>query len=768
VTLASTEPQDDERGAMTTAGRISVDFPGQGEMARRMSDLDWSTTCVGPPGTWSSSLRTAVEICLGSRFPIVIFWGREAAVLYNDAYRPMLGDRKHPQFIGRPAEECWNEIWPTIGPMLAAVLDTGEATWSKDLLLPMVRNGFLEEAYFTFSYSPIPDGDGVGGVFCAVQETTEQVLGRRRLLVLRDLSVDAPDADGAARHAVAVLERDPLDVPFAVIAEAGDDGAQRILAATSSVASVALPDALQDALDRVQETGRAEMVDAAVALGTPGAGAWSEKPTSGYVLPIGRTSTGGQGGVVVGLSAGLAFDDAYRRFCSLVADQIASAMARGRVREEEHQRVEALAEIDRAKTAFFSNVSHEFRTPLTLMLGPLADLHQRLAGTLGPEDDELLTMAERNGRRLLRLVNTLLDFSRIEAGRVAATYEPVDLAADTASVAAMFRSAFERAGVELVVDCPPLPADVFVDREMWEKIVANLVSNAFKFTFEGSVTVRLRPTEDGGGAVLTVADTGVGVPAHEVPRLFERFHRVEGARGRTHEGSGIGLALVHELVRMHGGRIEAASTEGVGTTIEVVVPFGSAHLARDRVRAREATPSPSVGADVLDEILRWLPDGEARDAASLDGAATRSRPGPTDGAHILLADDNPDMREYLRRLLGERWVVTAVPDGAEALETARRDPPDLVVSDIMMPKVDGIGLLQALRAEPSTSGIPVILVSARAGEEARIEGLEAGADDYVVKPFSARELVARIQARLEIATAREGARLAAERERRAL
>jgi signal transduction histidine kinase len=357
-------------------------------------------------------------------------------------------------------------------------------------------------------------------------------------------------------------------------------------------------------------------------------------------------------------------------------------------------------------------------------------------------------MIHRNTLRLQKLVNSMLDFSRIEAGRAAAAYEPVDLATFTAELASVFRSATERAGLRLDVETTPLRAPVHVDREMWEKIVLNLLSNAFKHTFEGGITVRVR---DGGDvAVVTIADTGVGIVAGELAKIFDRFHRVPNARSRTHEGTGIGLALVQELVRWHGARIEVVSTEGVGTTFTITMPYGTAHLPADRLTpgSREL-PSTRVRAmTYVEEALKWLPPAPERsDVVSTIGSQGAAR--------ILLADDNADMREYLARLLHERgWIVQGVGDGHAALAAAKAQPPDLILSDVMMPGLDGFALLRALRADSLTASIPVVLLSARAGEEARIEGAQAGADDYLVKPFGAQELIARIGAQLSLARER--------------
>ncbi|MDO3379463.1 ATP-binding protein [Geoalkalibacter halelectricus] len=427
---------------------------------------------------------------------------------------------------------------------------------------------------------------------------------------------------------------------------------------------------------------------------------------------------------------------------------------RRRVQEQAQELVrvaEKLAELDRAKTAFFANVSHEFRTPLTLMIGPTEEALNSPQRTLAGED---LATVHRNALRLLKLVNTLLDFARIEAGRIDANYQPTDLSRLTADLASVFRSAVEKAGLSLVVDCAPLSEKVYVDRGMWEKIVLNLLSNAFKFTFEGEIAISVRQL--GNEVELAVRDTGTGIPDSELPQIFERFHYVKNPRARTHEGTGIGLALVKELVKLHAGRIEVESRLGEGTTFRVRLPLGTSHLPADRIEAQPTQAATSVGAaPFVEEALRWIPDQACGDAATDPQAipagdfpfARKEERAP---ARVLVAEDNADMRQYLRQLLERHWTVEAAPDGATALAAAVRNPPDLVLADVMMPGLDGFELLQRLRAESSTREIPIILLSARAGEEARVEGLAAGADDYLVKPFSARELVTRIGAHLEL------------------
>lgn len=761
-------------------GHLENIFAHGGEMGELMRTLDWSATPVGAVDEWPQSLKTAVSICLSSLYPIEIWWGEQYVRFYNDAYRPILGTTKHPQFLGRPGKECWGEIWDVIGPMLDSVRETGKATWSEDFPLFMTRNGYVEETYVTFSYAPLRDETGaVGGIFCACNETTERVLSERRLKTLRDLGARANETQTVAeacQTAVQILNSNPYDVPFALLYlldgnDANDEKRARLAARTGlPLDPVICPQSIDlhpsaDSPWRLAEvfsTGEAkQIVNLESQFGRILAGPWSEPLQSALVLPI---SQSGQeqpiGCLVTGVSSRRALDDTYRGFFDLVVGQVATTIANARTLEQERERAAALAELDRAKTIFFSNISHEFRTPLTLMLSPLEEILANPGGPL-PADRQQLETVHRNSSRLLRLVNMLLDFSRIEAGRVQATYEPTDLAMLTADLVAMFRSAIDRAGLQLRVECPPLPEPVYVDREMWEKIVLNLLSNAFKFTFAGEIAVSLRWL--GASVELKVCDTGIGIPEAEIPRLFERFHRVQGARGRTYEGSGIGLSLVQELVKLHGGAIQVSSQVNQGSCFTVTIPAGFAHLPQERIHASRTLESTAIGAvTYVEEALRWLPNPENAEAKTETREMLAVSPEPysyppwNPSAHILLADDNSDMRDYVKRLLvSQGYEVETATDGSAALAKVSQQIPDLILTDVMMPELDGLGLLRALRSDPVTRGIPVILLSARAGEESRIQGLDAGADDYLIKPFSARELLARVEATLKMAQLRQ-------------
>lgn len=735
---------------------------GGEEMGALMRSLDWSSTPFGAVEHWSQSLRSTISICLNSRFPIAIYWGKDHLLLYNDAWRPILGD-KHPWGLGRPAREVWAEIWEAIAPGFATVLTTGKGIFYTDERLLMHRFGYTEECYFDYTFNPIQGEKGVvDGVLNIVSETTYRVLNDRRARLLRDVAAKtgmAKTAEEACEVLITALQADPADIAFSMLYLV-DDTQARLCATDRIVDSPAIVDlsAADDwMIAEVVRSSTPQVIDNfAARFGAISEKHWQDPIQKAIVLPIAATGQSKPAGVLVaGVSPRLELNENYRDFFTQVAGQISIAIANARSYEEERKRAEQLTELDRAKTVFFSNVSHEFRTPLALMLGPAEDALQDAEG----EQRDRLALIHRNALRLQKLVNTLLDFSRIEAGRIEAVYEPTDLAVLTADLAGMFRSLVERAGLKLRVECEPLSQPAYVDREMWEKIVLNLLSNAFKFTFEGEIAVILGSDHD--RIQLQVCDTGTGIPEAELAQVFERFHRVKGAKGRSYEGSGIGLSLVQELIKLHGGTIAAASMVNQGTCFTVSIPTGYEHLPSERIAAHRTLVSTATRAtSYVEEASRWLPETPSETVPSdipVVTAVARST-----SARIVLADDNADLRDYLTRLLSQQYEVEAVPDGAAALRAIHRHMPDLVLSDVMMPEMDGFELLQTLRyppeeSEQNTRELPVILLSARAGEEARIEGLAAGADDYLTKPFSARELLARVEATLKLSQLRQEA-----------
>jgi PAS domain S-box-containing protein len=712
---------------------------GGGEMGALIREMDWSATPLGPLAGWPQSLRTSVSLCLSSTFPILVAWGPEHIQIYNDAYRPICG-AKHPASMGAPFKECWATALPVVGDAFDSA-SRGQGAYIHDQRMILDRYGYLEEAFMTFSFSPIRDeSGGVGGIFHPITESTGQVLGARRTQSLRELSASVAGARSTADIGVQMAAQSAQlapDLPFLLFYQRDDDGGLRLLGSTGLDAHPALADASWP-FEEAARLRTAQQIDGIAPrfAGAP-CGPYDVAPDSAMVLPV---SLPGQqdafGFVVAGVSSHRPLDADYRGFYERLNAVVDTAVANVLAWEQEQRRAAALEKIDRAKTAFFSNVSHEFRTPLTLILGPLEDALADQGAVLPPAQRQRLELTRRNALRLLKLVNSLLDFSRIEAGRVQARYVPLDLAALTGELASVFESAMAKGGLAYHVEIDDLGAPVYVDRDMWEKIVFNLLSNAFKFTLAGSVTLRLRRHAE--GVRLSVSDTGTGIPEAELARVFERFHRIEGAPGRTYEGTGIGLSLIQELAQLHGGAIGVTSTLGAGSCFDVDVPFGSAHLPLDRIGVEaEVDAELRTGASFVEEALRWLPDAPA-------GALDPSAIAPM-RARILVADDNNDMRAYVQALLAPHFTVQVCADGEAAFATALADPPDLLLSDVMMPRLDGFGLLAKVRADRRLHDLPVILLSARAGEEARIEGLQAGADDYLAKPFAAAELLARVR-----------------------
>ncbi|WP_435748126.1 SpoIIE family protein phosphatase [Nocardioides sp. SYSU DS0663] len=741
-----------------------------GRLGRDLLAVDWRATPLGPVEDWPLSLTTVVRTMVTSRFSMWMAWGPELTFLCNDAYRRDTLGAKYPEALGRPTREVWPEVWPSIGPRIEQVMRTGEATWDEKLLLFLERSGFVEETYHTFSYSPLADDDGTtSGMLCVVTEDTEEVVFERRMTTLRDLAVRerAPLTEAAAvATACERLARNRHSLPFVEVYLFADDGLEAHLQGVAGIAPghpAAPPVVAVDAADgpwplNAAAEGRTALVDAVdERFSDLPATPWERPPRQAFVLPLLQP---GQprpyGALVVGLNRHRPFDDGYRTFLELVAAHLSTAIGDARSVEQERRRASDLARIDQLKSDFIANVSHELRTPLTLLLGPAEDALTDDDHPLPDAQRRRVEVIARNGRRMRQLVNTLLDFSRLEAGQDAALYVPTDLCAYTAELTAMVESTAERAGLALEVECEG-GATAYVDREHWAKIVLNLLTNALKFTIEGSVRVGLH--DDGTHAVLTVSDTGPGIPEVELPRLFERFHRVAGMRSRTHEGTGLGLALVHELVEQHGGHVQVTTSSGGtdhGTTFTVTIPLRADHLPAERIggddpRDTEATGDlvRSMARALADESSYWLPDHPVLSTPSAPSAAEPA-PAAEGRPQVLVVDDNADMRRHIADLLAQAYDVRSAVDGLDALRQMAVAVPDLVLTDVMMPELDGFGLLRRMQADPALMSVPVIMLSARAGEEGTVEGLEAGAVDYLVKPFSSRELLARVRVNLAL------------------
>jgi signal transduction histidine kinase len=722
---------------------------GGGEMGQRIREFEWSSTPLGPIEQWPQSLRTCMRIMLTSPQPIWIGWGKELITLYNDPYLAIIGG-KHPRALGEPTAVVWREVWPAIGPMLKQVMEKDEGTYVESQLLIMERNGYPEETYYTFSYSPIPgNGGSAAGMICFNTDDTERIISERQLQTLTRLGkrlADPKTDTDIIEKTVATLSENPYDFPFA---------------------SFYRPDAIDKCsfpLQKALDSRKPEMVEHLQdKMGIIPKGAWEVPPDKALILPIMTSAVKDPYGyLVVGINPYRLANEKYISFFSLVADQMATSFASIHALEEERERAEALAEIDRTKTIFFSNISHEFRTPLTLLLGPIEDVlnNPDAAGI----DKYRMGIAHRNALRMQKLVNTLLEFSRIEAGRLEGRFTRVDICSFTRELASSFRSAIEKAGMNLYTSCDTICGEVYVDVDMWEMIVLNLVSNAFKYSRDGHIEVAVH--QAGREVQVSVTDTGAGIPEDQLEKIFNRFHRVSNVQGRSQEGTGIGLAMVKELVKLHKGSIAVSSSLGEGSTFTVSLPLGKQHLPADRIINAPQRAATVRHADAfVSEAMKWIPDDagnaqeEQKDISDHDEHRGNLAPdlvAPSAGKKykVLLADDNADMRDYVSRLLSEHYDVITAVDGEDAFEKMILRKPDLLLSDVMMPKIDGFSLLKKIRSHPAIQNIPVILLSARAGEEAKLEGLDTGADDYLVKPFSAKELLARVDGSIKLARSR--------------
>lgn len=412
---------------------------------------------------------------------------------------------------------------------------------------------------------------------------------------------------------------------------------------------------------------------------------------------------------------------------------------------------EELKKLDTLKSQFFTNISHEVRTPLSAIVGPIQSLYLGDAGPVPPGQQALIESTYRSSLKLLDLINQMLDFSRIEAGRMPLYLKRTDLGARLRDTVATFREMAERKGLELVFrpkgDVPPID----IDGGKFERIVTNLVRNAIKFTERGSVELTLESLDS--RVRLEVADTGIGIPADQLPSVFERFRQVDGSSTRRYEGSGIGLTIVNEYVSLMRGSISVESEVGRGTRVRVEFPTNLTELAPEALIDRRGAAGPGREDGRLPLERQGDPGAvSADDLAWVDrppdrGYVVPAAPGTQPVIdRIVLAEDNADLRGYIRAMLTKygHEVVTA-GDGVEAWEMIRRDPPDVIVSDIMMPRMDGYELLRSVRGTPETQGIPVILITAKPGLEAKLKGLEHGADAYLTKPVNIRELDAGIR-----------------------
>ncbi|MGE0594071.1 MAG: ATP-binding protein [Vicinamibacterales bacterium] len=665
---------------------------GGGEMGALMRGQDWSRSSLGPPSAWPQSLRTVVRLLLNTGHPMYVFWGADGACLYNDAYRASIGPERHPGSLGRPAREVWDEIWPIIGPQIEQVMTGGGATWNVNHLVPTTRHGRREEVYWTYSYSPIDDAhavNGIGGVLVVCSETTEQVLAARRLTAERDrlaqLFEQAPT--------FMALLRGPTHVFEIVNPRYQQLTGHRVVIGTA--VAEALPETVSQGyvrlLDEVFTTGRPYIATGA-RYATPAGSDQAERFLDFVYQPIRDADEVVTGIFVVG---------------SDVTDRTAAEL---RSLEMSRQ----LTEAGRVKDEFLATLAHELRNPLAPIRSAL-DLIR-----LAPTDLHIVRSASdimgRQLIRVVRLIDDLLDVSRVSRGVVRLQRQTVTLGALVSEAIETCRPSLDDARHALSVQ---VAEDVVldVDPTRMVQVLANLLNNAVKFTPPGG-RIALEAREDDGRVAITVRDTGIGIPAEHLDRVFDMFAQVDRSHAQMGGGLGIGLTLVRRLVDLHGGTVHAHSA-GTG--------HGSEFIVR-------------------------LPVGSAPRAADLDAPAPRtSARRPVTGVRILVADDNVDAATSLALMFGfVGHDARAVHDGTAALELARRFRPDVMVLDIAMPGLDGHALARLVRAEPWGTRVLLVAVSGWGQPENTRASYAAGFDHHLVKPvdFEVLDQIVREQVRL--------------------
>ncbi|WP_460200848.1 GAF domain-containing hybrid sensor histidine kinase/response regulator [Scytonema sp. NUACC21] len=695
-------------------------------MGALMRSLDWSKTLVGPVNSWPQSLRTAVSILLASRFPMLIHWGPELVQFYNDGFRPILGDLKHPGALGQPAYPWWTEIWDVLTPMFERVL-AGEGTWYENQLILPNRNGYIEETYFTFSHSPIRDESGrVVGIFQAVTETTERVIDERRLRTLHDLVTNTATAqltEEACRIATETLSQNAADIPFALLYLLNEDRTQAHLAGTTGLepGTPASPLTIdlntQEkpgiwSLARVATTGQIEQADNLVAeFGSLPGGLWPESPSTALVLPVAQPGVTLPAGVlVVGISPRRALNDTYRRFLSLVAGQIATAIANTRALEMERKRAEALAELDRAKSQFLANMSHELRTPLNGILGYAQILKK--GKTLTDHQKNGLSVIYQCGEHLLHLINDVLDISKIEARKMELYVKNFHFPEFLEAIAEICRIRAEQKGIELIYETlTPIPKAIRADEKRLRQILINLLGNAVKFTEQGYVTFKVGYHQE--RFRFQVEDTGIGIAPEKLEEIFLPFQQV-GEKSRETEGTGLGLTISRQLVELMGGELKVESALGKGSVFWLDLD--------------------------LTEV-EWTDVAYIAENNIIGYKGLKRK--------VLVVDDKWANRSVLVNMLEPLgFEVLEANDGLDGLNKACQFKPDVICMDLVMPVMDGFEATRRLRMMPELEGVVVIAISASVFDFDHQQSREVGCDSFLPKPVREADLLEKLQAHL--------------------
>ncbi|WWC68787.1 uncharacterized protein I206_102722 [Kwoniella pini CBS 10737] len=781
-----------------------------------VESIDWSKTPLGDRSIWKDVIDPILSITFESKSSDCVWLGPDLRLIYNKGYSQLLD---HPKSMGAPAEEVWAAVWDTIEPHVRLCMSGTPVFKDNDpIFWRRYGNNVLMEHYHSWRYVPIAGKDGsILGIFNQSTETTEKVLQDRRLTSSRDLSermLIVRSMDEYFPALSEVLEENPKDAPFFMCYKIQqiESNANHVQIEATLQTKVGVPEGHPSVHERLSFTLPPTRTKAnfgpnvdrmssptlsAISALSSGSGRichvtsdghqwpilkalttrqcvivddcseliegfeirqWDELPFAAIVIPI--CSDGSievpDAVMVMGLNVRRPFDTEYDEWIHAIRSQLVSSLSTVKAAEAEQRMEEDNARMERAKAAWFRGAAHDLRSPLTLIAGPLSDL---LDDNPTATQRAALTTAQRNIDRLMRLVNALMDFSRLEAGRMAGRFLPTDLGEFILELAALFRPAVERLGIQYTIDVEPSDQLVYIDPTLFETVLSNIIGNALKYTEQGSITVQLRYTDH---AEISVVDTGVGIPEDEIPLVTEWYHRATTAVHAGTQGSGLGLALAKELLRLHAGDLTVTSKVATSPNQS----HGSTFTARIPLSFRPAPPTSSASPDtfgnygkaVANEAMRWTKEGDAE--TSSEGAATDSAIGSgskfSDGFlfektdTILLVEDNADMRRYIKQIFDSFCTVIEATNGQQALEMAISNPPSLILSDMLMPKMNGLDLLQEIRNHPNTKIVPMVLLSAIAGDESRVEALMMGAEDYLAKPFKPKELVARVHLHLQV------------------
>ena len=679
-----------------------------GEMGALMREHDWSRSSVGVPERWPQALRTAVRLILNTGHPMYIWWGRELACFYNDAYRASIGPERHPGSLGQPARVVWAEIWEIIGPQIEQVMSGGGATWHVDHLVPITRHGRREDVYWTYSYSPIDDDgapNGIGGVLVVCSETTAQIEAARVLTRQRDrltaLFEQAPIF-------MALLEGVEHRVTFANPGYVNLIGGRRVLGRT---VAEALPEAAEQGylalLDSVVRSGVAHAQNEARYARPSASGEISERYVDFVFQPIKNDEGQVTGVFVLGAdvtdralaSAALRESEVRQREA---AEQLAAALAR-----EQHARADADA-ANRTKDEFLAMLSHELRNPLAPILTALDLMRLRTPDAAVNER----SIIERQVRHLKRLIDDLLDVSRVTSGKIQLTRTDVELSSIVARAGEVVEPLLDRRRQHLNVKVAGSGLLVHADVTRLTQVLVNLLTNASRYGRDGG-HVDLTAERDGDAVIIAVTDDGSGMSPELLPRVFDLFTQAPRRSDRTQGGLGLGLAIVRSLVDLHGGSVTAHS-DGVdrGSRFTLRLPVA-------------AGPAPE----------------EKSDAPAKPGGLTVTR-----RQRILVVDDNQDAAHMLAELLAiEGHATQTATDAPGALQIAPAFRPSIALIDLGLPVMDGYELATHLRSIPGLETIHVLALTGYGQEIDRRRTSEAGFTRHLVKPISLEELLSAIR-----------------------